>query len=80
MFVVHRLSLEFLRPSQLDDMLEVTVEPVRISPGRMRLAQRIRRGDEELVVAQVELACVNTVSFRPVRIPEPVFEKAGKTK
>ena len=79
-FVVRSVSLEFLKPSRIDDTLEITVEPAEVGASRIRLAQRVARGGDALVTAQVELACVNTSTFRPVRIPGPVIEKIGKKK
>ena len=73
-FVVRSISLDFLKPSRIDDMLEVSVEPAEIGASRIRLVQRVRRGAEDLVAARVELACVNTETFKPVRIPRTVVE------
>ena len=73
-FVVRSISLDFLKPARFDDALEVTVEPVETGASRVELAQRIRRGGDELVTARVELACVNTVTFKPVRIPSSLSD------
>ena len=35
----------------------------------------IRRGARDLVIGEVTVACVNTQSFRPVRIPTLIVEK-----
>jgi acyl-CoA thioester hydrolase len=80
MFVVRRIALDFLKPARFDDTLEVSVEPRAIGASRIELAQRVRRGQEELVAAQVEIACVNTSAFKPVRIPGPVIARIGRTK
>jgi acyl-CoA thioester hydrolase len=79
-FVVRSISLDFLKPSRIDDTLAVTVESAEAGASRIALAQRVTRGGEDLVVAQVELACVNTDTFRPVRIPGPVIAKIGNKK
>ena len=68
-FVVRSISLDFLKPARFDDKLDVTVAPVELGASRILLSQLVRRGGEDLVAAQVELACVNTATFRPVRIP-----------
>jgi acyl-CoA thioester hydrolase len=79
-FVVTALSIEYGRPARFNDMLAVTVETVELGASRIILLQRILRQADELVAASVRLACVNTVTFKPVRIPGPVAEKMGKTK
>ena len=76
-FVVRSISLDYLKPARFDDRLEVTVAPGDIGASRIALSQLVRRGAEDLAAAQVELACVNTATFRPVRIPGPVIQKMG---
>ena len=79
-FIVHSIALDYLKPARFDDRIEVSVEPREIGAARMELGQAVRRGEETLVTARVEIACVNTPSFRPVRIPKPVMAKIGNKK
>jgi len=79
-FVVRSISLQYLRPARFNDALDVTIERVDAGASRIELAQRVTRGADELVTAQVELACVNTSTFRPVRIPGPVIARIGNEK
>lgn len=68
-FVVRSLLIEYWKPARYDDLLEVTVEPRKIGASRLEFAQRIARGKEQVARARVEIACVNTVTLRPARIP-----------
>ncbi len=77
MFIVRSVALDFRKPARFNDQLEVTVELREIGASRIALHQLVRRGQEDLVAAQVEIACVNTATFRPVRIPEPVIARIG---
>ena len=77
MFIVRSIALDYRKPARFNDELEVTVEPQEIGASRIELHQVVRCGKEDLVTAKVEIACVNTATFRPVRIPEPVFTKIG---
>ena len=79
-FVVTALSIEYRRPALFDDLLAVTVEPAEVGASRVILLQRVLRGAEEIVAASVRLGCVNTVTFKPVRIPGSVAGKMGKAK
>ncbi len=72
-FVVTALSIEYRRPARFDDMLAVTVEPAEVGASRVVLLQRVVRGDEELIAASVRLACVNTATFKPVKIPRSLL-------
>ncbi len=73
-FVVRSISLDYLKPARFDDELEITVGLREIGASRIALSQSVRRGADDLVAAQVELACVNTATFKPVRIPRSVAE------
>ena len=75
--VVRSLALDFLKPARFDDLLEVSVELRDVGASRIELSQRIRRGREDLVAARVEIACVNTATFKPVRIPGPIIARIG---
>ena len=69
-FVVRRASLDFLRPARLDDMLEVTVEPLKLARVYVQLVQEARRGAQVLACAKIQVACLNMRSFKPAAIPQ----------
>jgi len=72
LFVVRSLSIEYLKPASFNDELVVAVELAQLGGGQIVLAQSVMRGGEELARASVRIACVNTASFRPVRIPDAI--------
>ena len=76
-FVVRSIALEYLKPAAFNDELVVTVELEDSGAGQIFLVQRIARGAEELATARVRIACVNTATFRPVRIPGLLTDKIG---
>ena len=69
-FVVRRATLEFVRPARLDDLLEVTVEPLKIARVYIELAQEARRGEQVMARAEVRVACLDQRSFKPVAMPQ----------
>ena len=69
-FVVRRAQLEFERPARLDDLLELTVEPLKLARVYVQLAQEARRGAEVLARAEVQVACLNRHNFKPAAIPQ----------
>jgi len=73
-FVVRRALLDFARPARLDDLLEVTVEPLKVARVYVDLAQEARRGTQLLARAEVRVACLNQSSFKPVAIPQSLRE------
>ena len=74
-FVVRALTVEYLKPALFNDALDATVLLKDMRGSLIELSQTIRRGAQTLVTAEVKLACVNTQSFRPIRIPKPILEK-----
>ncbi|MCJ7838101.1 MAG: 4-hydroxybenzoyl-CoA thioesterase, partial [Burkholderiales bacterium] len=55
---------------RLDDMLEVTVEPLKLARVYVDLAQEARCGAKTLARAEIRVACVNQQSLKPVAIPQ----------
>ena len=69
-FVVRRALLDFARPARLDDMLEVTVEPLKFARVYVQLAQEVRRGSQVLASAEIKVACLRQRDFKPVAVPQ----------
>ena len=61
------------------DSLQVTVELVKVGASLMVVAQQVICGGETRAGAEVKLACVDRVAFRPVRIPKAVITRIGTT-
>ncbi len=67
-FVVRRMTLDYLKPARMDDALTVLTATRELRGASMHLDQEVRRGDEVLVRAEVVVACVR--DGRAVRLPE----------
>jgi acyl-CoA thioester hydrolase len=65
-FVVRTLQIEFLKPARMDDVLVVETATVEVRGASILLRQRVTRGDEMLVEAQVRVACVAGGRARPI--------------
>jgi acyl-CoA thioester hydrolase len=74
-FVVRRAVLDFERPARLDDMLDVTVEPVKLAHVYMDLTQVARCAAQVQARAEVRVACLSQRDFRPVAIPQFLRDK-----
>ena len=70
MFMVHELSARFHRPAGLNEVISVSAEVVKMGHASLLFRQRVERGQELLVEADVTLAVVDRVRMRPARIPE----------
>jgi acyl-CoA thioester hydrolase len=69
-FVVSRIEADFLKPAELDDMLQVITTVISMGAATVRFKQRVMRAHECLFEASVTIACVNWDRQRAVRIPD----------
>lgn len=74
-FVVRKLTLDYLKPALLDDMLAVSVQLKDIGHSRVTLQQTVMRAEELLTEAEVHLVCVGLADFKPVAVPEVLREQ-----
>ena len=77
-FVVRTMKLDYLKPAQLDDMLDVTAQIKETGRSRITILQTVRRGEELLTEAEVHLVCVSLASFKPAAIPGVLLERLEK--
>jgi acyl-CoA thioester hydrolase len=64
-FAVRAMTMDFLKPARLDDALAVTATLVQCKRASMVFDQRVCRGDETLLTAQVRIAALDAATFKP---------------
>jgi acyl-CoA thioester hydrolase len=69
-FVVRSMTIEFLKPGRMDDVLEVVTAPREVKGASVILHQQVARAAEPLIDAQVRVAFVSGGRARP--IPKPL--------
>jgi acyl-CoA thioester hydrolase len=69
-FVVRSMTIEFLKPARMDDVLEVVTSPQEVKGASAILHQQVTRAGETLIDAQVRVAFVSAGRARP--IPKPL--------
>lgn len=72
-FAVRRMTLSFDRPARIDDVVEVITGTREVRGASLTLSQRVERGGELLVGADVQVALVSR-SGRAMRIPQGLRE------
>lgn len=75
-FAVRRMTVDFLKPARIDDVLEVVTRASVLAGASITLAQTIRRGTETLVTAEVKVALVSPEG-RALRIRGSLRERLG---
>ncbi len=74
LFMVLRVEIDYLAPARLDDELVVSCEYRADTRTTAWFHQRIHRGDELLIKAEVRVVCVDATSLRPRRMAEYLHE------
>jgi acyl-CoA thioester hydrolase len=69
-FVVRSMTIEFLKPARMDDVLNVITVPNEVKGASMTLRQQVMRDGNVLVEASVRVAFVSGGRARP--IPKPL--------
>lgn len=67
-FAVRRVAADYLQPARFDDALEVETTLIHLTPARMVMRQKVRRGDDMLFAADVTIACIGP-GGKPTRVP-----------
>jgi len=67
-FVVRRMTIDFLRPARMDDILTIATRPIDMRGASMRLAQEAIRNGEILATAEVTVAAIR--NGRAIRLPD----------
>ena len=75
-FVVRRMSLEYLKPARIDEILEVTTRLAEMGAASLVLEQVITRDGMRLFEASVTVVLVS-VSGKPLRISQAIRRAFG---
>ena len=70
LFMVHKIAVSYHLPGRLNELLSVSAEVVKMGRASFVFHQRVERGPELLVEADVTLALVDRDRMRPARMPE----------
>ena len=72
MFVVHEIDIKFTRPAVFNDEIEVQTKLEKLGSVKIELEQKIFRSSELLIESIVVVASVNSISMKPMRIPNKI--------
>ena len=69
LFMVFEIAAKYHQPARLNDLLAVSAEVVKMGRASFVFRQRVERGAELLVEADVTLALVDRNRMKPARMP-----------
>ena len=76
-FVVRRMMCDFLRPSRMDDILEVETRVKELGGASVTLLQTVKKGDRAVFEAVVTVVLV-AVSGKPLRLSRTIRTGFGE--
>ena len=72
-FAVRRMTVEYLKPARLDDLLDVQTEITSIRGASLTFAQRILDASGNLLsFAEVLIACIDPHQMKPKALPKSI--------
>jgi acyl-CoA thioester hydrolase len=75
-FVVRQMSMNFRKPAKMDDVLDIVTECAEVKGASVLMAQRVMRGEDLLLDAQVQVAFISGGRARPIPKPLRIAMKA----
>ena len=69
-FVVRHMSIDFRKPAHMDDVLDIVTTPKEVKGASVTLNQKVVRGPDLIVEADVQVAFVSGGRAKP--IPKPL--------
>jgi acyl-CoA thioester hydrolase len=77
-FVVRSMTIDFLKPARMDDVLAVLTTPEEVKGASITLYQKVMRGEDLLVEAHVRVAFVSGGRAKPIPKPLRLAMKADQ--
>jgi acyl-CoA thioester hydrolase len=78
LFLVFQLAVKYHQAARLNELVSVSAEVVKMGRASLVFRQRVERGAELLVEADVTLALVNRDTMRPMRMPQDLAAEFTK--
>jgi len=70
LFLVYQIVVKYHQPARLNELLSVSAEVVKMGRASLVFRQRVERGGELLVEADITLALVDRDRMKPARMPQ----------
>ncbi|HEU4659267.1 MAG TPA: tol-pal system-associated acyl-CoA thioesterase [Pseudolabrys sp.] len=77
-FVVRHMDIHFNKPAFMDDVLDIVTTPKEVKGASVMLNQKVIRGDDLIVEADVQVAFVSSGRARPIPKPLRIAMKADQ--
>src|SRR5438105_14681628 len=79
-FVVRTMTIDWLKPARMDDVLDIVTSPEEVKGASIMLLQQCWRGEELLCKAHVRVAFISVGRARPIPKPLRIAMKADQDR
>lgn len=79
-FAVRSLSVDYLKPARLDDLLEIRTTVKDMGRAQVTFAQSIVRAGETLLTAEVRVACLDLARGKAAAMPAEIHARLSALK
>jgi len=73
-FVVRNCAVEYAKPARMDDLIDISVVVGEVRKTSIKMKQEVMKDSLVLCRLDVEIVCVDAVSFKPKKIPENLIK------
>ncbi|MDQ2779985.1 MAG: tol-pal system-associated acyl-CoA thioesterase [Pseudomonadota bacterium] len=80
MFIVSETRVRYHAPARLDDLLDLTVAVRASGQASLNLVQQAWRGRTLVAEGEIRIACVDSGTLRPRRIPSEVLHALDESR
>ncbi len=70
LFVVRKVDIRYKQPARMDDLLKVSAHIIKVGKASLQFKQTLKRDDEILCEATVDIACVTKQHLKPCALPQ----------
>ena len=75
MFVVANVNIDYKKAARFNDELDIETSIDKIGASRVDLTQNIMKNSELYTSAKVSIACIDSETFKPQRIPKLIKQQ-----
>ena len=74
-WIVRNAELEYLKPSKLDDLIEISCEVENVKGATIDIKQQVVCNGEVRVNIKVRVVYISLAKMRPMRVPDEMIKK-----
>jgi len=74
-FAVRSVQADYLSPARFNEELVVTTQVIKKGKASISVEQVIKRNNDALCKAVIKIASLNARNFKPVALPEVIYNK-----